>query len=131
VSRSLEVRGATGLIANVRAFDRDCGMEIREAVARGGRETKELTQQFCPVDTGFMRDHVRDDYSPDGLTFTVGWKAEEFAAAGLPFYPPYVELGTSLMDAQPSLNPAFETMMPHIQTDVGKALRASIVRASA
>jgi hypothetical protein len=130
VSASLEVRGITGLIANVRAFDADCGREIRGAMRRGARDTKELTQQLCAVDTGFMRDHVRCELSPDELAYTVGWNPEDFAAAGLPFYPVWVELGSSLSPAQPALFPAHETMQPHVQADVGDALRRSIARAS-
>lgn len=130
MAASLEVRGITGLIANVRAFDRVAGREIRSAVKQGAKDTADLTRQLCPVDTGFMREHVRDDLSPDGLTYTVGWKAEEFAAAGLPFYPPYVQHGTSVSPAQPSLFPAFEAMRPHVEQDVGDALRRSIARAS-
>lgn len=128
MSAGLTVHGMMGLIANVRAFDALAGREIREAMRRGANDTKELTQQLCAVDTGFMRDHVRADMSPDDLTYNVGWKEEDFAEAGLPFYPPFVELGTSASEAQPALFPAHEQMTPHIQQDVGDALRRSIAR---
>lgn len=129
MSDGLTVRGVTGLIANVRAFDALAGREIRAAMRRGAKDTKDLTQQLCPVDKGFMRDHVKAEMSPDDLAYTVGWKPEDFAAAGLPFYPPFVELGTSQSEAQPSLFPAHEEMTPHVQQDVGDALRRSTARA--
>lgn len=126
---NLEVRGITGLIANVRAFDRIAQREIKSAVAQGMEETVDLTQQLCAYDTGFMHDHVRGELSEGGYTYKVGWKEEDFTAAGHPFYPPYVELGTSVSPAQPALFPAHEAMRPHVQEDVGNALRRSIARA--
>jgi hypothetical protein len=123
-----EVRGLSGIIANTRAFDADAQREIRGAVKRGAEETVDLTQQFCAYDTGFMHDHVGYELSPEGLTYKVGWKAEDFAAAGKEFYPPYVELGTSTSPAQPALFPAHEIMRPIVQQDIGDAVRRSIAR---
>lgn len=128
MSGGLEVRGVTGLIANVRVFDRIARQEIGDAMERGASDTADLTKQLCAVDSGFMRDHVGYEMSPERLTYTVGWKPEDFADAGLPFYPPFVELGTSNSPAQPALFPAHEAMSPHVQADVGAALRRSIAR---
>ena len=125
---SVEVRGTTGLIANVRAFDALAQREIKAAVRQGAEETVDLAQQLAPYDTGFMHDHIRSLLSPEGLTFTAGCFAEDFAAVGLPFYPPFVEHGTSKSPAQPFLFPAFEEIRGNIERDIGQALRTSIAR---
>ena len=125
-----EVRGVTGLIANVRAFDRIAVAEIGDAMERAAKDTRDLGRQLCAVDTGFMREHLDYELTPERRAYTVGWKPEDFAEAGLPFYPIWVELGTSNSPAQPSLFPAHETMQPHVQADVGEAIRRSIARVS-
>jgi len=126
MSGGFEVRGVTGLVANLRAFDRIAVAEIGDAMERGAKDTRDLARQLCAVDTGFMREHLDYELTPERRAYTVGWKPEDFAEAGLPFYPPFVELGTSNSPAQPSLFPAHETMQPHVQSDIGAALRRSI-----
>jgi len=126
---ALEVRGLTGLIANVKAFDAAVQREVKTAVRRGAEETVDLAQQLAPYDKGFMHDHIRAEFSEGGYTYRVGLYAEDFAAAGLPFYPVFVEHGTSVSPAQPFLFPAYEAIRPNVEQDVGDALRRSIARA--
>lgn len=55
---------------------------------------------LCPVDTGRLRASISHDTDED--TMYLGTNVE---------YAPYVELGTSCMDAQPFLRPAIENHM--------------------
>ena len=55
---------------------------------------------YCPVDTGRLRASISHDTDDD--TMYLGTNVE---------YAPYVELGTSRMDAQPYLRPAIENHM--------------------
>ena len=55
---------------------------------------------YCPVDTGRLRASISHDTDED--TMYIGTNVE---------YAPYVELGTSRMDAQPYLRPAIENHM--------------------
>lgn len=55
---------------------------------------------YCPVDTGRLRASISHDTDED--TMYLGTNVE---------YAPYVELGTSRMDAQPFLRPAIENHM--------------------
>jgi HK97 gp10 family phage protein len=131
----LSVKNLAGVARNLRAFDAICVAAIQDAVLSAGESTRELAYALCPVDTGYMRDHLKTVYSPDGLTFEVGWDAADFEAANFAdetstgsFYPIYQEFGTRFMAAQPSLTPAYRETVPHFRADVGDALRASIAR---
>ena len=55
---------------------------------------------YCPVDTGRLRNSISHATVEDGMV--IGTNVE---------YAPYVELGTSRMDAQPFLAPAIENHM--------------------
>lgn len=58
-------------------------------------------KEYCPVDTGNLRNSITHDHkeSGDKATVYVGTNVE---------YAPYVELGTYKMDAQPYLRPGIE-----------------------
>lgn len=119
----LGVRNISALAANFHALEFAAISEIKNAVQKWGEETQRLTQQFCPVDTGFMREHVTLVFSPNGYAFEVGWSADDFLSAGLAFYPFFVEFGTVKMDAQPSLFPAYQITSEELGRDIGDILR--------
>lgn len=104
---TLKLDGARMLAARFYSADKPMIREARRLVKDQGQFTKELVQFFSPVDTTFMQQHVGVWYTRDGLAFSVGWDAAEFIAAGLEFYPPFQEYGTSKMHAQPSLGPGY------------------------
>lgn len=80
-------------------------------------------QQLCPVDTGFMKGATRNETREDGLGYAIGWQGDDFTAQGLPFYPPFQEFGTRLMDAQPSLLPALFEEEPILRREVAQVMR--------
>lgn len=67
-----------------------------------GASMETLARELAPVDTGFMRDNIRqiEEASQDNLKVTVESGAE---------YSMFVEYGTVNMDAQPFFTPAFES----------------------
>lgn len=65
-----------------------------------GLTAEAYASDYCPVDTGRLRASISHDTDED--TMYLGTNVE---------YAPYVELGTSRMDAQPFLRPAIENHM--------------------
>jgi HK97 gp10 family phage protein len=111
----LSVRNASAVIANVQQFDARAREEIRALVQQYAEATRTLVRDLAPVDRGYMHDHVRVRYSPEGFAFEVGWDAADFLGEGLAFYPFFQEFGTRFMPPQPSLGPAWAVMGPQFQ----------------
>lgn len=125
----LSVYENRALIANLYSFDIKLQDEIRESTIEHGELCKGLTILFCPVDTGWMEDHVRTDYSPDFLTFETGWSYDDFVGHGNgAFYPFFQEFGTVNHKAQPSLTPAYAIVKPAYQQDVRNIIRRAVQR---
>jgi hypothetical protein len=125
---ALLARSGEAMIANFRAADAVAQRQYRAAVQRHGARVKRLVRVYVPVRTGWMRDHVRDEYSPSGLVVHVGWWPEDFLPLGKPFYPPYQELGTSQHPPQPSLYPAHLVATPAFVRDVEGITARSVAR---
>lgn len=128
IKLSMGFRDTRGIVANIRSKDARAQKEIRVAVKNAGEFFHALAYFLAPVDTSFMRDHLTTVFSDDGLVFEGGFKASDFAAAGLAFYPPFVEDGTTRQRAQPFLRPAFDETVQEFGRDLGAALRRSIAR---
>lgn len=127
---TLQVRGTSGIAARFRSTDARLQAEARKIVKEAGEFCRDLTSFLAPRDTGFMADHVVTEYSSDGLEFATGWREDDFTNAGLAFYPPFQEFGTSRSPAQPSLGPAFEETVPRFKRDLSAALRRAARRAA-
>lgn len=69
-----------------------------QALKQTAEDIADLTSQLVPVDTGALRDSI-EAREIDETTYHVGGTVEYF---------PYVEFGTSVSGAQPSLVPAFK-----------------------
>lgn len=108
----LSVRNTSAVISNFYRFDAEARDQVRALVARQGESLRSLTAQLAPVDTGYMRDHVRARFTAAGLGFEVGWDASDFLGTGRAFYPFFQEYGTRYMAAQPSLGPAWRAVEP-------------------
>lgn len=70
---------------------------MERALEKIGMVGEAYAKEECPVDTGTLRDSI--SHAVDDNTTIIGTNVE---------YAPYVELGTSKMDAQPYLRPAVE-----------------------
>jgi HK97 gp10 family phage protein len=131
VSMDLSFRNVAGVVANLYAKDKAIQAAVRRLTRNAGELCKTLTQQACPVDTWFMHDHVHTTYSRKGMTFETGWREEDFTAAGLAFYPIYVEFGTRFMAPQPSLYPAYKEVQKMYLEDLRDVVQSAIARQGA
>jgi hypothetical protein len=108
----LGVRNLDGLVANFRARADGVGERVRAVNEETMHDVLSLTEMLCAKRTGFMASMLKGTLTPNGYGFDAGWSADDFFAAGLDFYPPFVEFGTSRMAAQPALGPAWAEIMP-------------------
>jgi HK97 gp10 family phage protein len=114
----VEVRGLAGLLANFKGLQGDIATGLRRVSDRAGRDTVKLARQFVPKDTHRTKNAITYTLSEAGYTVHIFVDPEPFAADGEPYYPPYVERGTSVSPAQPFMFPAWEAIRPHYQKDV-------------
>lgn len=124
----LGIRDARAVVANFRAADEALQLEVRDAVRRMADRTRRIARRIVPVDTGYMREHIKTILSPSGLAFEVGWDASDFAGAGKPFYPFFVEYGTRFMAARPTLGPAYAEAAPQFEREIAQAIRRAVNR---
>lgn len=78
-------------------------------VAKGGHDTVADAQVLVPVDTGLLKSSISVDV--DDLSFVAGPSVE---------YGEYVELGTSRMNPEPYLAPAFDRNLIRIESALGQ-----------
>lgn len=102
----LEVMNQSAVISNLVAYQAGAYLEATTIVNEVASYVQRRTAERAAKDTGFMAEHVREWLSEKGLKYRVGWTAQDFIAAGKPFYPPYPEFGTSRQPAQPALIPS-------------------------
>jgi HK97 gp10 family phage protein len=118
----------SALVANFYASDAEIQRAARAAVKRAGDAMFEIAEALCAVDTGFMVEHMRERITEGGYAVSIGWDAADFEDAGLAFYPPFVEFGTSKMAAQPAIGPAFEIVAPEFEAELAAVVTAAIER---
>lgn len=128
MSASIEVRGLSGLAANFRTMDGAAKQGIRKAMRERGEAQHAATVAECPKRTGFMASKTRLEFSPEGLTYDIGYHAEDFEGAGLAFYAQFVIYGTSRMAANDFLFRVHEFMRQDTTRAIGDELRASFER---
>lgn len=124
----LGVRNLQALAANFHAADEELQDDIRALVRETAQDTRDLTAVLAPKDTEFMADHVDWWLSESELGFEVGWHVDDFVEAGLAFYPYFQEFGTRIMQAQPSLGPAWDANAPIFEDRMTRLLRESVAR---
>jgi len=100
-------------------------VRAKAVVQQSADRTFAMAQDLCPRDTGFMAEHMRKDVSESGLAYEVGFREEDFTAAGKDFYPVHQEFGTSKMAAQPCIFPAAAAERPRFKRALADALRPS------
>jgi HK97 gp10 family phage protein len=115
-------------VANLRGFDSELQLGVRQLNGQYAEWTRALAEQLAPKDTGFMAAHIRKDFSPDLLRWSVGYQASDFLDRGFAPYFLYQELGTLYQEPQPHLGPAFHEMEPYYLRDLAELIRSSINR---
>jgi HK97 gp10 family phage protein len=121
-------RNRRALAANFQAADARAQRAARKIVVKYADKQFRLTRELAPVDTGFLRSHIRQRISDDGLAYEIGVREEDFEGAGKPFYPVYLEFGTRFMHARPFIFPARDKIAPEFRRALGQELSAAIRR---
>lgn len=121
-------RGLSALAANFQAADTRAQKRAREIVGKYAEKQFRLTRELAPVDTGFLRAHIRKRISENGLAYEVGVREEDFEGAGKAFYPVYLEFGTRFMAARPFIFPARDKVAPEFKRALRSELSAAIRR---
>src|SRR4051812_11349345 len=87
---SLATRNTSAVIGSLRQYGERAKERAKVVVEESADRAYQTARQNAPVDTGFMVEHLRREFTPAGLGYSVGFRAEDFAAAGKDFYPLYV-----------------------------------------
>lgn len=113
-----------GLSRSIRGFEDQAKKVMRAA----GDATREITSQLAPKgETGLLSRSVKARHFEDGIGFEVGWFWQDFANANKRPYYWWVEYGSSLMEPQPSLGPAWDSVRTGLYDEI-EALFARAVR---
>lgn len=128
VRLTISTRNLRGLVANLSAADAVMQRQARRTVKRYGEKQWRLTRELAPVDTGFLREHIRLRFSEDGLIYEVGFLEEDFREAGLPFYAIFTEWGTRFMAPRPCVFPARDAIAPEFRSALGANIRGALRR---
>jgi HK97 gp10 family phage protein len=103
-----------GLIKSIGEAGPKAEALTEQVVRKVGFDTVAGAQTAAPVDTGNLKNSIGVDFDADGLGFEAGPTAN---------YGGYVEYGTSRMDPQPYMRPAFDRAvepLPDVLGQVGK-----------
>lgn len=130
IQMDLSFKNTAAVVGNFYAFDADVQAALIHLVREAGEFCRELAFYLSPVDTTFMRNHLRVMFGPKGYSFEVGWLEEDFLSVGLAFYPLYQEFGTRYMAAQPSLAPAYHDTVQWFLPELAAAIRRAAQRRS-
>lgn len=130
---TLEATNFDGVIANLRQYPARALPRVKDEIEASRVRTYNLAQTLCPVLSGFMRDKMVSESTPEGLGYAVGFRARDFVGQVNPFtgqritdfYPFFQEFGTSKMAAQPCIYPARDIERPRLKAAVRRALRTS------
>jgi HK97 gp10 family phage protein len=124
-SFTLSTKNLAQVQNGLRRYGQQALVRAKGVVQESADRTYAIAQDLCPRDTGFMAEHMRETISDSGFGYEVGFREEDFAAAGLEFYPIFTEWGTSRMAAQPCIFPAAATERPRFKRALAEALRPS------
>lgn len=126
MASSIEVRGISGLVANIHAAKASVQRRVREAMREVGEGQHAATVREAPKRTGFLASKTRLDFSPEGLTYTVGYDAADFAEAGVyPYFFPVI-LGSSTQSANDFLGRVHEAYAGEVTRKIGQAVREGL-----
>lgn len=120
---TMSTRNTAGVVANLRQYSAKARLRARAVALESMDRTFALAQDLCPRDTGFMAAHMRAEPTPSGFGYEVGFREQDFAHAGLDFYPVFTEFGTTKMAAQPCIFPARDAEYPHFRRALKEALK--------
>lgn len=116
---NFNMQGLEGVTAEIERRLMTTEERARKLVSDYAEHVRDLTFQLSPVDTGFMREHVKGETSEEGTVFgfATGWHAEDFRSEGFAPYYLFQEFGTVFHAPQPSLTPAWLELRPSFIAD--------------
>lgn len=121
---TLSTRALSGLAGRFRVAEKSAHRAVRRVVKQTGEAAFSQAYADAPKDTTFMVSHLRLAFVRDGLAYELGFREEDFTAAGLAFYPVYVIFGTRYMPARDFLFPANRDAQREFRGELLAALRA-------
>lgn len=122
----ITVRNQQALIQNFQRLDDDMRENVRHIVDFWGHAIQAdaidrapfAKEPEPPHHPGFLKAHIEVRFTPSHLGFEVGCWAEPFDAIGENLYAIFMEYGTSQVEAQPFLNPAYQWGKPQFENDL-------------
>ena len=102
MANTVRIRGKDAFRKWSRDFTRETDKWMERELKETGEDMVEHAKSIVPVRTGFLQRHIRKWVGKKSLT--VG----TFDTT----YSDFVELGTSKMEAQPFIGPAFDKFVP-------------------
>lgn len=128
---TFKVEGRQGVLANLYGFQAEVQRGILAEVDRYGRNTQHTARSLARVDTGKMRDEIKDRRSDQGRVAEVGWDEADFTSAGdYPYFYGH-ELGFSNLSPQPMIGPAHRIHAPIMLRNISALIRGVSTRRSA
>ena len=112
----VKIEGLSALISNLDA-KKYSGKQIRNVVMKNGADLQEDAQKRMTKTVAYVKGYSKGTtrrsttltISDDGMKGNVGLRTVYF---------PYVEYGTRYMEAEPTLNPAFQKIKQQFYKDV-------------
>ena len=93
--------------------------KAKEIVAKNGAEMQQKTQEYAPVDTGYLKRSVSLAISEGGDSATVESKTGE----GKDNYAVYQEFGTRYQSGTPHVKPAFDQQKEKFKEDFKRMVK--------
>lgn len=93
--------------------------KAKEIVAKNGAEMQQKTQEYAPVDTGYLKRSVSLAISEGGNSATVESKTGE----GKDNYAVYQEFGTRYQSGTPHVKPAFDQQKEKFKEDFKRMVK--------
>lgn len=93
--------------------------KTKRIVAENGAEMQQKTQEYAPVDTGYLKRNVSLTIGSDGNSATVESKTGE----GKDNYAVYQEFGTRFQSGTPHVKPAFDQQKEKFKEDFKRMVK--------
>ena len=112
----VKIEGLQALISNLDA-KKYSGKQIRNVVMKNGADLQEDAQKRMTKTVAYVKGYSKGT-TRRSTTLTISDNGMKATVAPATSYFPYVEYGTRYMEAEPTLNPAFQKIKQQFYKDV-------------
>ena len=112
----VKIEGLQALISDLDAR-KYTGKQIRNVVMKNGADLQEDAQKRMTKTVAYVKGYSKGT-TRRSTTLTISDNGMKAAVAPATSYFPYVEYGTRYMEAEPTLNPAFQKIKQQFYKDV-------------